>query len=122
MRTLWMCLLGLLIAACSAPQDVSNDQNEEVTEQTTETTSETTEQTAVDEGEETSDHPADGHPGQALVEARCAGCHGLDQVYTGVRTDEEWVEVINDMVGRGAQVNEEERATMVEYLLSRQSG
>ena len=54
--------------------------------------------------------------GAALLEDRCAVCHSLDRVERAQKSSEEWAQTVTRMVGKGAQLNEDERATLVDYL------
>jgi mono/diheme cytochrome c family protein len=54
--------------------------------------------------------------GAALLEERCADCHGLNRV-TGERlTQEEWQQVVTSMIGRGAVLNAQEETVLVVHL------
>lgn len=57
--------------------------------------------------------------GKSLVEQRCIGCHGLDEVYGHKHTREEWKKVIDNMVARGARLDDSERKLVLDYLSSR---
>jgi mono/diheme cytochrome c family protein len=54
--------------------------------------------------------------GEKLVEERCATCHGLDRVEEESASAEEWAEIVDDMIERGAKLTEEERDVVVAYL------
>jgi len=54
--------------------------------------------------------------GETLLEERCTQCHGLDTVTSAQMTRAEWDQTVTDMVNRGAQLNEEEQAVLVDYL------
>lgn len=56
------------------------------------------------------------HPGQALVASRCISCHDLSRV-TNSRFDREgWQMTVDRMVISGAQLNDEQKAQVVDYL------
>ena len=59
--------------------------------------------------------PADG---KALLEERCTSCHDLDRVYAEELDEAGWNAVLDDMVSYGAELNPEERTTLVAYLAS----
>lgn len=54
--------------------------------------------------------------GATLLEERCTTCHGLDRVTQATKTREEWEQNVARMVDKGAELNEEEQAILVEYL------
>jgi hypothetical protein len=52
----------------------------------------------------------------ALLEARCVDCHTLNKV-TGARyTQEQWQQVVTQMIRHGAVLNSDEEAALVIYL------
>jgi hypothetical protein len=54
--------------------------------------------------------------GQVLLQERCATCHDLVRV-TGARKNRaEWEQAVDRMIGKGAQLNEEERDVLIDYL------
>lgn len=58
-----------------------------------------------------------GGPSQEqLLRERCTTCHGLVQVEKAQKTREEWDLTVSRMVGKGAKLNEDEQAALVEYL------
>jgi hypothetical protein len=86
-------LLGSLLAACGGAKD--------------ETAVPTTEQ------EEATPVTLDG---KSLVEERCTNCHDLGRVERAKKTEEEWKATVERMVGKGAQLSQEEQALVVQYL------
>lgn len=58
------------------------------------------------------------HPGQALVTNRCATCHPLTSVENSKFSAQGWQIVVDRMVASGAQLNEEQKIQVVEYLAS----
>jgi uncharacterized lipoprotein YehR (DUF1307 family) len=54
--------------------------------------------------------------GKALTEERCTKCHDLTRVEQAKKTTEEWKVNVERMVGKGAQLNAEEQAAVIEYL------
>ncbi|MBN1812889.1 MAG: hypothetical protein JXA14_13720 [Anaerolineae bacterium] len=54
--------------------------------------------------------------GKTLVEERCTECHGLDRTTEASKTGEEWKTTVERMVDKGADLNTEEQAAVVEYL------
>jgi cytochrome c5 len=75
----------------------------------------TTEPTEAPEEEEPPAEPAAGD-GAALLEERCTVCHGLERTTQAQKTAEEWEQTVMRMVGKGAQLAEDEQATLIEYL------
>ncbi|MDQ8756283.1 c-type cytochrome [Sphingosinicella sp. LHD-64] len=61
--------------------------------------------------------PAPGpDPGQALVEAHCAGCHSLSLVTGARRTEAQWAETVTRMRDYGAEMSDEESSRIVAFL------
>jgi mono/diheme cytochrome c family protein len=54
--------------------------------------------------------------GEALVKERCTQCHDLGTATGGGRTKEEWQATVERMVSKGADLDAEEQAAVVEYL------
>jgi mono/diheme cytochrome c family protein len=54
--------------------------------------------------------------GEALVQARCTSCHNLDRVREEKATPDEWVEIVDEMVEKGARLDDAERGAVVDYL------
>ncbi len=59
--------------------------------------------------------PPAGH-GAALLEERCTACHTLGRVTQAQKTREEWGQTVTRMVGKGAQLSEDEQNALTEYL------
>jgi len=57
-------------------------------------------------------------PGKAVFEKTCGTCHDIKDVIARRRTKSSWQQVIEDMVARGAEGNEEDLAAVVSYLSS----
>jgi len=66
------------------------------------------------EGEPTTRLPAG--DGAVLLEERCTACHSLYRVERAQKSHEEWAQTVIHMVEKGAQLNEDEQATLVDYL------
>lgn len=63
--------------------------------------------------------PAEGDAalsGEALLEARCVGCHALDVVTGANKTEAEWLTTVDRMIQKGASLNAAEKETLVSYL------
>lgn len=54
--------------------------------------------------------------GATLVQERCSVCHPLSRVESASHTAAEWRTIVNTMISRGAQLNSEEEAAVVNYL------
>jgi len=59
--------------------------------------------------------PAPGD-GEKLVQERCTVCHGLERISGTQKTREGWEQTVNRMVGKGAELDESEKAAVIEYL------
>lgn len=59
------------------------------------------------------------HPGKVLVESRCSTCHGLPQVNNADYSADIWGATIDRMILAGAAVNDEQKALIVDYLVSK---
>lgn len=56
---------------------------------------------------------------RTLIVDRCSECHSVDLVFEADYTTEaEWSDVIDEMVDRGADVNQEEKEEMIDYLVA----
>jgi hypothetical protein len=56
---------------------------------------------------------------EALIIDKCSGCHSADKVFDANYDEAGWADVIDDMVIKGAEVTEEEKALMIEWLTGR---
>ncbi len=54
--------------------------------------------------------------GKALVSTSCVGCHSLETSLRRGRSREGWVDTLNDMVSRGAQILPADAETIIHYL------
>jgi cytochrome c5 len=66
--------------------------------------------------EEPPTEPSPAGDGAALLEERCTVCHGLDRVTSAQKTREQWEQTVARMVGKGAELNEEEQDILIAYL------
>jgi len=55
-------------------------------------------------------------PGKESLEKVCSGCHEVETLTATRRTRIGWQQMIEDMIGRGADGSEEEMAAVVSYL------
>jgi cytochrome c5 len=54
--------------------------------------------------------------GKTLMQKRCSVCHSLDRVITAHKTSAEWTTTVNRMISHGAQLNTQEKQTLIDYL------
>ena len=54
--------------------------------------------------------------GEALLEARCSGCHSADRARQTTKTRDGWDQSVTRMIDKGAQLTEAEKAVLVDYL------
>ncbi len=54
--------------------------------------------------------------GALLLETRCSTCHTADRAKQSTKTADEWAETVDRMIGKGAQLTDAEKTTLVEYL------
>jgi len=52
----------------------------------------------------------------ALLEARCSVCHSPTRATGATHTRVEWDQIVSNMIGKGAQLDDAEKAALVEYL------
>ena len=57
--------------------------------------------------------------GKAVMEARCGDCHGLDRITSKTKDRDAWQSTVNRMIGKGAALNAEEKAALIDYLVSK---
>lgn len=55
---------------------------------------------------------------EELIVDRCSACHSVDRVFNADKTAEEWDETIDRMIDYGAELNDEEKALMIDWLTS----
>jgi len=55
-------------------------------------------------------------PGRDTVLRVCGDCHGVDLIEGQRRTRGQWREVVEDMVGRGANASDDETKAIIDYL------
>lgn len=95
----------------------------------TQTTPTPTEETRVEETEaveeETEDmeteemEASEKSEAEILIDERCSQCHSASKVYAESYSEEEWVEVFDHMIEKGANVTEEEKSLMIDWLVNR---
>lgn len=62
---------------------------------------------------------ATGLDGEAIVNAKCGACHSLDQVFAYEADAVGWESLIDEMIAKGAQLSDDEKAAAAEYLANR---
>lgn len=55
-------------------------------------------------------------PGKDLFEKTCTACHGLEPITILKDTKDGWSDTVDDMIAKGAEVNDADKATIVAYL------
>jgi mono/diheme cytochrome c family protein len=60
--------------------------------------------------------PAANTDGAALLDQRCSACHSPDRAKQAPRSKPEWEKTVSRMIGKGAQLNDAEKQTLVDYL------
>ena len=51
-----------------------------------------------------------------LLDTSCGGCHGLDLISARQATQDEWKEIVERMIARGASIPEKDITPLVQYL------
>jgi cytochrome c5 len=54
--------------------------------------------------------------GKAIVERTCASCHAIKVVTTKRASKEQWSTIIDQMLSKGADLNDDEVEIVVDYL------
>ena len=73
----------------------------------------------VEDTEDTGEMEEEAVDAEALIIERCSVCHSADRVFQADYTAEGWSDEIDDMIQKGAEVNEEEKQLMIDWLVSR---
>jgi uncharacterized membrane protein len=55
---------------------------------------------------------------KALIDERCSVCHSASTVYNASYDEAGWSDVIDNMIDKGADVNADEKALMIDWLLA----
>lgn len=55
-------------------------------------------------------------PGKEIVQKSCISCHSIETVTKNRNTADGWADVISQMIGRGANISDDDAETVVEYL------
>lgn len=51
-----------------------------------------------------------------IIEKRCTVCHSINRVYSGKKSKAEWEITVDRMISYGAQLNQDERETVIKHL------
>ena len=58
-------------------------------------------------------------PGEALVQKQCATCHTIKRIDAANLDRVGWERTVDQMIDKGARLNEAERKIVIDYLSSR---
>ena len=58
---------------------------------------------------------------EALIIDRCSACHSADRVFSADKTEVQWETTIDRMIGLGANVTDEEKTDMIDWLVTREN-
>jgi cytochrome c5 len=61
--------------------------------------------------------PAVAIDGQTLLEERCTQCHDLERTTQQQKDRAGWTATVERMINQGAQLDEEEKAILIDYLV-----
>ena len=54
--------------------------------------------------------------GRKVTDEKCTTCHGMESETAGGKTPEGWNAAVEQMIGLGAQVTDEEAKIIIDYL------
>jgi len=54
--------------------------------------------------------------GLGLMQERCTVCHSTDRITSAQKTLDEWTTTVGRMIGKGAQLDAQEKQTLLDYL------
>lgn len=57
--------------------------------------------------------------GAALLEDRCSVCHSADRAKQAPRSKAQWDQTVSRMINKGAQLNDAEKAALVDFLAAK---
>lgn len=57
--------------------------------------------------------------GKVVMESSCGECHGVDKVVNTKKDRAGWESTVSRMIAKGAAVNPEEKAALIEYLVNK---
>lgn len=79
---------------------------------------ETTEEPALETETEPRDITEEVDEVEELIVERCSACHSVDRVFSADKTEEQWDATIDRMIDLGAEVSDEEKDLMIDWLTS----
>lgn len=128
-KILFLVIFALsLLTACATPEPSPALQSTIPAQE--ETTPPLEQDVATEAPESTSNAPAPAAPpaaapiapevgvlnGQTLLEERCVTCHTLENITVITGSYEEWEIIVDRMIQRGANLTDEEKSILLEYL------
>lgn len=54
--------------------------------------------------------------GEQLIKLRCNECHNLDRIHAAEKSRQQWESTVDRMINMGANLNEEEKEAVLDYL------
>ena len=55
---------------------------------------------------------------EILIDERCSRCHSTSRVYNGNYSADQWSAIFDNMIAKGADVSEEEKSLMIDWLVA----
>ena len=56
--------------------------------------------------------------GATLVQQRCTTCHSITRIQRAHKDEAGWTSTVDRMIGYGAQLNDQEKAAVIAYLVA----
>jgi mono/diheme cytochrome c family protein len=56
--------------------------------------------------------------GATLVQQRCTVCHSINRIESAHKDEAGWTATVDRMIGYGAQLNDQEKAAVIAYLVA----
>ncbi len=53
---------------------------------------------------------------ESVVSGKCTACHSAERIRESAMTEDEWTDLVDEEIDRGAQLSRAERAAVVEWL------
>jgi hypothetical protein len=57
---------------------------------------------------------------KAMIDEKCSVCHSVQIVYDANYSQSQWSSIFDRMIGQGAKVSTEEKAVMIDWLVTNQ--
>lgn len=115
---LLISLISVLVFAACSPKETMEEAPAAVEDAVEESTDMNTEDTMETNTDSTSSGEIDV---EALIKEKVDGNHDLERIFGAEKTRDEWVETLDRMIGYGAQINDEEKELIINYLLEKQN-